>query len=109
MSKKPLEVEVWGAKVLDLMNYPGVKVEFVKYRGCDNESCGHIEHDPIDKVYRVTFPEGTKIKKEGSGSTEYALPDGPTVRITHGGDFHDKVVIIDAKKTKTKEPKMGLG
>ncbi|MEM2126166.1 MAG: hypothetical protein QXQ53_07205 [Candidatus Methanosuratincola sp.] len=110
MSKKQLEVEVWGGKVLDLVNFPGIKVEFLRYRGCDNESCGHIEHDPIDKVYRVTFPEGTKVrKKDQPNSTEYELPEGPTIRIVHGGDFHDKVLIIETKKTKSKELKMGLG
>jgi len=109
MSKKQLEVEVWGANVFDLINFPGVKVEFLRYKGCDNESCGHIEHDPIDKVYRVTFPEGTKVKKKDQpNSTEYELPDGPTIRIVHGENFHDKVLIIETKK-KSKEPKMGLG
>jgi|YNPMSStandDraft_1061717.scaffolds.fasta_scaffold06241_4 hypothetical protein len=109
LSKKQLEVEVWGANVLDLMNFPGIKVEFVRYKGCDNESCGHIEHDPIDKVYKVTFPEGTKVRKAPQEKgTEYEVPDGPVIRIVQGGDFHDKVLIMESKK-KSKEPKMGLG
>jgi len=107
--QKKLEVEVWGANVLDLMNFPGIKVEFVRYKGCDNESCGHIEHDPIDKVYKVTFPEGTKVRKAPQEKgTEYEVPDGPVIRIVYGGDFHDKVLIMESKK-KSKEPKMGLG
>ncbi|MEJ5293509.1 MAG: hypothetical protein WHS82_07945 [Candidatus Methanosuratincola sp.] len=104
-----MKVEVWGANVFDLMNFPGIKVEFLRYKGCDNESCGHIEHDPIDKVYLVTFPEGTIVKKlDKPDATEYQVPDGPTVRIIPGGDFHDKVIIMETKR-KPKDIKMGLG
>ena len=96
---KPNVIEVWGANVHDLLDVEGVTVRLDHWKGCD-DACAETDHDPIGKVYRVKFPEGTCSNKVKDNMTDYALPKGHMVRVVNGGNFYDKVIVFKFGKKK---------
>jgi hypothetical protein len=96
---KPNVIEVWGANVHDLLDIEGVTVKLSRWKGCD-DACAETDHDPIAKVYRVKFPDGTCSNKVKENIMDYTLPKGHTVRVVRGGNFYDKLIVFRVGKKK---------
>ncbi len=104
---KQNEVVVWGADLQSLLEVPNVSIEFSHWKGCD-DSCASIDHDPLGKVYNITFPTGTKREKVKENIEDFTLPDSTLVRVVNNGEFYHKVIVFPKKRRKP-EPEENIG